>query len=243
MFDVDYHTLDVDHGEGRQLMTDLSAGAKTFSQGLFNPFQSLMFWDQDLRNAKGSALRLYQCQKKLLDNFRANNTPEEIEKGVSIMAHLLKTPYKSDMERCGDMTTFLVAGHDTTSYTIAWILVEVTKNPHIRLKIQEEITLAVGIDVTHMSQQHLNKLVYLDYVIKEGMRLWPVASTGSARIASKDIKFQDMIIPKGYILNLPQYCLNRVGIKDPESFNPDRWHPDSPDLEQLKVSFLPFVLG
>jgi cytochrome P450 len=166
-----------------------------------------------------------------------------VEDGVSIMAHLLKTPYKSDMERCADMTTFLVAGHDTTSYTIAWILVEVSKHPQICLKIQEEIALAVGNDVTHMSQQHLNKLVYLDYVIKEGMRLWPVAATGSARIASKDIKFQDMIIPKGCILNLPQYCLNRVGIKDPESFNPDRWYADSPDLEQLKVSFLPFALG
>jgi cytochrome P450 len=163
--------------------------------------------------------------------------------GVSIMAHLLKIPYKSDMERCGDMLTFKGAGHDTTSYTCAWILVEVSKHPQICLKIQDEIALAVGNDVTHMSQQHLNKLVYLDYVIKEGMRLWPVGATGSARIGSKDIKFQDMIIPKGYILNLPQYCLNRVGIKDPESFHPDRWHADSPDLEQLKISFLPFALG
>jgi cytochrome P450 len=94
-----------------------------------------------------------------------------------------------------------------------------------------------------MSQQHLNKLVYLDYVIKEGMRLWPVAATGSARIASKDKNFQDMIISKGCILNLPQYCLNCVGIKDPKSFHPDRWYADSPDLEQLKVSFLPFALG
>jgi cytochrome P450 len=78
-----------------------------------------MFWNKNLMNAKENALRLYQCQKKLLDNYRANNTPEEVEDGVSIMAHLLKTPYKSDMERCADMTTFLVAGHDTTSYTVA----------------------------------------------------------------------------------------------------------------------------
>jgi hypothetical protein len=38
-----------------------------------------------------------------------------------------------------------------------------------------------------------------------------------------------MFIPKGSDLNMPQYVLNRMGIEDPESFNPDRWNPDSPD--------------
>jgi cytochrome P450 len=243
MFDVDYHTLEVEDGEGRHLMNDLHSSMKEFAKGLSNPFNSLMFWKKELIDAKAAALRIYQSQKKLLDNYRAKNTPEEIENDVSIMAHLLKTPYKSDMERCADMTTFINAGQDTSSYTIAWILVEVAQHPEIHQKIKEEIACTVGNDVTHMTQQHLSKLVYLDYVIKEGMRLWPVAATGSARIASKDIQFRDMIIPKGFILNMPQYCLNRVGIQDPESFNPDRWSPDSPDLEQLKVSFLPFAVG
>jgi cytochrome P450 len=40
-----------------------------------------------------------------------------------------------------------------------------------------------------------------------------------------------MIIPKGSNLNLPQYVLNRMGIEDPESFNPERWNPASPDLK------------
>jgi cytochrome P450 len=52
-----------------------------------------------------------------------------------------------------------------------------------------------------------------------------------------------MIIPKGSVLGLPQYVLFRMGIQDPESFNPDRWDPDSPDIKQLNVSFLPFALG
>jgi cytochrome P450 len=52
-----------------------------------------------------------------------------------------------------------------------------------------------------------------------------------------------MIIPKGSIVSLPQYVLFRMGIQNPETFNPDRWYPDSPDLEQLKISFLPFALG
>lgn len=59
----------------------------------------------------------------------------------------------------------------------------------------------------------------------------------------QDIKFQDMIIPKGSTISINQYSIFRVGIQDPESFNPKRWNPDSPDLEQLKESFLPFAHG
>mmetsp|Transcript_14216 Transcript_14216/g.13737 ORF Transcript_14216/g.13737 Transcript_14216/m.13737 type:complete len:480 (+) Transcript_14216:122-1561(+) len=241
MFDVDYHTLECEDGEGRQLLDNLNVAAKEFSTP--PPFHSLIFWDKKLREGKAAALRLYESQKKLLDNYRANNTPKEIEKGVSIMAHLIKTPYPSDMERCADMTTFLLAGHETTSYSVSWNIIEVAKQPLIYDRIKKEIDLIIGEDVEHITSQHLSKLVYLDKVIKESMRLWPVAAGGSARLASKDIKFKDMIIPKGSVLSLPQYVLFRMGIQDPESFNPDRWDPDSPDLKQLNVSFLPFALG
>jgi cholesterol 24(S)-hydroxylase len=243
MFDVDYHTLEEENGEGRQLMDDLHTVITEFSKGLFNPFRNSMFWLKEQKEAKVAAQRIYQCQQKLLDNYRANNTPEQIEKGVSIMAHLLKTPYRSDIERCADMTTFTVAGHDTSSFSVAWTIIEVAKQPHIYQKIKAEIDAVIGNDVEHMTQQHLTKLVYLDSVIKEGMRLNPVIAQGSFRKALKDVKFQDMIIPKGSDIILPQYVLFRMGIQDPESFNPDRWNPDSPDLEQLKVSFLPFALG
>jgi cytochrome P450 len=243
MFEVDYHTLEDENGEGRHLMDDLHTGTTEFAKSIFDPLVSFMFWKKEQIEAKAAALRIKQFQQKLLDNYRATNTPESIEKGVSIMAHLLKTPYKSDMERCADMTVFIVAGHETTAYSCAFALIEVAQHPHIYQKIKAEIDSVIGNDVEHMTQQHLSKLVYLDNVIKESMRLNSVAAQGSLRVASKDIKFQDMIIPKGSDIALPQYCIFRVGIQDPESFNPDRWNPDSPDLEQLKVSFLPFALG
>jgi benzoate 4-monooxygenase len=75
------------------------------------------------------------------------------------------------------------------------------------------------------------------------MRLWPVIANGSIRKNSKDIKFQDMIIPRGSTVVVNQYATFRVGIQDPEAFNPERWNLDSPDLEQLKESFLPFAHG
>jgi cytochrome P450 len=130
----------------------------------------------------------------------------------------------------------MYVGHDTTSYTIAWIMIEVAKQPLIHARIKAEIETIVGknINIEHISQQHLSSMVFLNDVIKEGMRLWPVAAMGSVRKSSKDIKYQDMIIPKGSTVSLPQYVLFRMGIQNSDTFNPDRWQPDSPDLEQLK---------
>jgi cytochrome P450 len=91
------------------------------------------------------------------------------------MAHLVKTPYKSDMERCADMTIFTVAGHDTTSFSCAWNMIEVAKQPHIYQKIKAEIDSIIGKD-EYMTHQHPSKMVYLDNTIKESMRMYPVAA-------------------------------------------------------------------
>jgi cytochrome P450 len=167
MFDVDYHTLEVEDGEGRLLLNDFNAAVNEMMvDRLINPLRFLMFWDSKYREGDQAAFRLYQNQRKLLENYRANNTPEEIEKSCSIMAHLIKTPYKSDKERCGDMTIFLTAGQDTTAYSIAWIMIEVAKHPHISEKIKAEIDSIVDKDSEHIDKQDLSRMVYLDYVIK-----------------------------------------------------------------------------
>jgi hypothetical protein len=112
MFNIDYRTLEIEGGDGRLLMEDLHIAIKENLQNrLVNPFRIFMFWDREYRQGDQAALRLYQSQKKLLDNFRANHTSEEIENSGTIMAHLIKTPYKSEIERCGDMTIFLTAGY------------------------------------------------------------------------------------------------------------------------------------
>ena len=78
------------------------------------------------------------------------------------------------------MNMFLVAGHDTTGYTIEWIIAEVARNPKVYTKLKEEIDASIPSDVADISYNAANALPYLDMVIKEGMRLWPVA--GKVRV-------------------------------------------------------------
>jgi hypothetical protein len=77
MFDVDYHTLEVEDGDGRLLLNDFNATVNEMMvERLINPLRFLMFWDSKYREGDLAALRLYQNQRKLLENYRANNTPE-----------------------------------------------------------------------------------------------------------------------------------------------------------------------
>jgi cytochrome P450 len=88
--------------------------------------------------------------------------------------------------------------------------VEVSRHPEVQQRIQRELQSVVPGAVEHLLPSHLAELAYLECVIKEGMRLWPVAALGSMRLASKDIPYKDFIIPKGSTLMIPFYPLFRT---------------------------------
>ena len=113
------------------------------------------------------------------------------------------------------MLIFLIAGHDTTGYSLSWILIEISRHPEVYAKIKAEIEehIPPGPSRDHMSMDDLSRLAYMDMVIKEGMRLWPVTSLGSLRILSKDIEYNNMLLPSGSTILMPFYSISRTGIR------------------------------
>ncbi|MDQ1095233.1 MULTISPECIES: bifunctional cytochrome P450/NADPH--P450 reductase [Chryseobacterium] len=71
------------------------------------------------------------------------------------------------------MLTFLIAGHETTSGMLSFALCLLLKNPDKLSKAQEEVDRVLGHEKPRF--EHLNKLVYIDQVLKESLRLWPTA--------------------------------------------------------------------
>ena len=215
MFDIDYRTLQSSTSEGRLLMHEIELGLREFAQKqIYNPLRFLMFWDTDLHRARKAVLLVEAAQRKLLDNYRASKTASEIAEDCSILAHLVRTPYPSDTERCADMSIFMIAGHETTANTLAWTIIEISRNPDVYTRLKAEIdTVVQGTGTDNITQKQLNEMTYLDYVIKEGMRIWPVAALGVYRTASKDIPYKSYIIPKGSVVNLPFTPIFRSGIQ------------------------------
>ena len=111
----------------------------------------------------------------------------------------ISSPYPSDRERVADVTTFLLAGHDTTGYQISWIVIEISRNPSVLQKIRSELDLLIPHNEPFTAQL-LSQMKYLTMVIREGMRLWPVLPIGSNRVASRDIQYKEFVIPRGSTL-------------------------------------------
>jgi cytochrome P450 len=213
MFNTDLGTMTSTSSTGLALIEHYEISNKEYAlKQMVNPFRFLLFWDKDVKAAKASALEIKKFQLGLLHSYRAEKTPEEIEKDPSILGHLVRAAYPSDTERCADMTTFILAGHDTTAYSLAWTMIEVARNPEVYQKLKKEIdSISPGDERITVSQ--MNNMSYLDCVLKESMRLWPVASSGISREMSKDIPFNDYIIPKGSVVLFPFICTFRNGIE------------------------------
>ncbi|KAJ3557679.1 hypothetical protein NM688_g1343 [Phlebia brevispora] len=142
----------------------------------------------------------------------------------------------SDEEVLGQVPTFIVAGHETTSGATMWCLYALSQAHHIQTKLREEL-LAVDTDIPTMDE--LNALPYLDMVVREALRFHaPVPMTH--RVSEKDDfiplekpftdrhgKVHDNIhVSKGSTMLLPIAVLNRskeLWGEDALEFKPERW--------------------
>ncbi|KAG8722655.1 hypothetical protein FRC09_005905 [Ceratobasidium sp. 395] len=95
----------------------------------------------------------------------------------------------SDDEVLGQISTFLAAGHETTSTTTTWALYALSKQPYVQGRLRKELQDAKLGEEPSMVE--LEKLTYLDNVIRETLRLYPAVPMVS-RMA-----FEDAVIPVG----------------------------------------------
>ena len=117
------------------------------------------------------------------------------------MASAVKPAHKlSDEEVLDQITTFMLAGNETSSTALTWILYSLTQHPECQTRLREEV-LAVPDDrpslyvylhriggswLTRLaSSETLNNLPYMDAVIREALRLHAPAP-GTMREAKED---------------------------------------------------------
>lgn len=85
----------------------------------------------------------------------------------------------SDENIRDQVITFLIAGHETTSNTLAWTLYELSRHPEIEQKILQEI---VNLGITHdtlPTSEQSSSMKYTYQVLKETLRMYsPLRALG-----------------------------------------------------------------
>ena len=132
----------------------------------------------------------------------------------------------SDSEIKDEIRTFFMAGHETTAITLTWTLYLLSKHPAVRDKMIEEIHAVLGKD-KDPKPEDLKKLVYVEHVINESLRLYPPAYI-FARTPIKEDVIDGYRIPLNSTIATVPYILHRDPTlwEDPLNFKPERFEKD-----------------
>ncbi|KAK9114881.1 hypothetical protein Syun_021678 [Stephania yunnanensis] len=139
----------------------------------------------------------------------------------------------------------LAAGLDSTATTVTWAFAELIKHPFAMKKAQEELKDAIGLD-RMVEEKDLVNLEYLNMVIKETMRLHPVAPLLVPRESIEDVIVNDYHIPKKSRLIINAWAIGRdpkAWSGDPEEFDPSRFANSDIDLSGRYFELIPFGAG
>jgi len=86
----------------------------------------------------------------------------------------------SDQHLRDELMTLLVAGHETTATSLAWMLYRILGRPDVLEKLQIELREVFGTGP--VTPQQINKLEYLEATIKETQRLNPILPVVGRRL-------------------------------------------------------------
>ncbi|WWC98172.1 hypothetical protein V866_005063 [Kwoniella sp. B9012] len=273
-FNYDFKALEDPHNELAEAYRKMfSAGMEVtvgaIIQALFPVFQIIP--TQRMKMVKESSAKTKEIGQKLIDEKkRAILAAHEhgIEKkediGHDLLSHLIKANMASDLrpdQRLSDdevlaqITTFMLAGNETSSTALTWILYTLSQHPDAQKRLREE---AMGVADERPSLDTLNSLSYMDAVIREVLRLSapapatmreciePTVVPLGTPVEGRDGKMIDSVhLPKGATMMIPILNVNTSTLvwgPDAEEFNPDRFLKPASSTES-NANSVPGVWG
>lgn len=143
-----------------------------------------------------------------------------------------------DREVRDELMTMLFAGHETTAIALTFAWYCLARSPGVAEELASELDDATGAQ--RPSPADLYDLKYVEYVVREAMRLYPPVPA-IPRQATTDVELGGYELPEGSMVLASQWAVHRdPGIyADPRTFRPDRWR----NRDVSDFAYFPFGRG
>ena len=200
-------------------------------------------FEQAQRNVRGwLGARMAETRARLASN------PERAERPSNFVEAMVSTtddegrPFE-DIVIISNLETMLVAGEDTTAFTLAWAIHELCQAPAWAEAVRREADQALGAAAAADAFETANRLATAGAVVDETMRLRSVAPLGFFD-ANAETALGGYFVPKGtnFIVAQRPAMRDAANFADPLAFRPDRWLGPPTGAHDPSV-FIPFGSG
>ncbi|XP_059640780.1 trimethyltridecatetraene synthase-like [Cornus florida] len=183
----------------------------------------------------------HNARRKEVENYVATDM-------VDVLLQLADDPdLEVKLERHGVKAftqDLLAGGTESSAVTVEWAISELLKKPEIFKKATEELDRVIGKE-RWVKEKDMPSLPYIEAIIKETMRLHPVAPMLVPRLAREDCKVAGYDISKGTQVLVNVWTIGRDPAlwDNPNEFCPDRFIGKAIDVKGQDFELLPFGSG
>ena len=200
-----------------------------------------------------------RCLKKRMELVKRNETENHGIFDNLIKKHLNQPEVTTMQDMVSEVVTFIFGGTDTTNWSMTFVLFMLGHHPEEQERAYQEIIQVTNLDRNSTETKDidfdteiLSKLKYLECIIKETQRIFPVVNTFGRHIVddlSIEIDGRPTVIPgdSQYMILAEIFHKNPRYWTDPDIFDPSRFlnvKGTSGDTTAYdSYSFIPFSIG
>uniref|UniRef100_A0A6P4EQW9 Cytochrome P450 4p1-like n=1 Tax=Drosophila rhopaloa TaxID=1041015 RepID=A0A6P4EQW9_DRORH len=186
-----------------------------------------------------------------LDNRRATQTADDdvfiTKKRFAMLDTLIcaeKDGLIDHIGICEEVDTLMFEGYDTTSIGLIFGLMNMSLNPDKQEIVFQEIQEHIDDDLSNLDVGQLNKLKYLEYFMKETMRLYPSVPIMGREAVQETELANGLILPKASQITIHVFDIHRNAKywDSPNEFRPERFLPEN-SQNRHTYAYIPFSAG
>ncbi|KAM7257070.1 hypothetical protein ACFE04_012811 [Oxalis oulophora] len=226
-----------------------------FNLSDFVPFLAPFDFQGYTKRMKNVSKSTDQLLEKIISQHEKENSDEKPYKDfVDTLLSMLNKPMTPNDEdkHIMDKTQIkaivvdmLAASLDSSAKVSEWILAELLRHPRVMARLQEELDRVVGKN-RMVEEKDLVDLPYLDMIIKENFRMYPIAPLLIPHESMEDITIDGFHIPNKSRIIVNLFAMGRdpsVWSHNVEEFYPERFIDSNVDLKGHNFELIPFGSG